>query len=63
MYNNTSYQDDLKFAYEQTISAYQYHVQRYGTWMNMYAIVTGALLVAFYSFDDTKSPPMICLFV
>ena len=41
--------EDLKFAYEQSIKAYQSHVQRYNTWMNMYAIMTGALFVAFYS--------------
>ncbi len=49
MQNNTVYRDDLKFAYEQSVNAYQQHVQRYGTWMNMYAIITGALLVAFYN--------------
>ena len=53
MHNNTSYRDDLKFAYEQSINAYQHHVQRYSTWMNMYAIITGALLVAFYSLYST----------
>lgn len=41
--------EDLKFAYEQSIQAYQKHVERYNTWMNMYAIMTGALFVAFYS--------------
>lgn len=41
--------EDLRFAYEQSISAYQKHVERYNTWMNMYAIMTGALFVAFYS--------------
>lgn len=41
--------EDLKFAYEQSIHAYQKHVERYNTWMNMYAIMTGALFVAFYS--------------
>ena len=57
MLNNTSYRDDLKFAYEQSINAYQHHVQRYGTWMNMYAIITGALLVAFCSFYGTEKSP------
>ena len=41
--------EDLKFAYEQSIQAHQKHVERYNTWMNMYAIMTGALFVAFYS--------------
>lgn len=64
MYNNTSYRDDLKFAYEQSISAYQHHVQRYSTWMNMYAIIAGALFVAFYSFYVSKKSSndlLICL--
>ena len=52
--------EDLKFAYEQSINAYQSHVQRYNTWMNMYAIMTGALFVAFYSIygDNSKSTPV-----
>ncbi len=45
----------LKFAYEQSIIAYQHHVQRYSTWMNMYAIITGALFVAFYSIYGNES--------
>lgn len=51
--------EHLKLAYEQSIQAYQHHVQRYSTWMNMYAIMTGALLVAFYSVygDDKIATP------
>lgn len=41
--------EDLKFAYEQSVQAYQKHVERYNIWMNMYAIMNGALFVAFYS--------------
>ena len=51
--------EDLRLAYEQSINAYQSHVQRYNTWMNMYAIMTGALFVAFYSIcgdNATKTP-------
>lgn len=39
----------IELAYKQSIQAYQHHVERYSTWMNMYAIMTGALFVAFYS--------------
>lgn len=52
--------EDLKFAYEQSISAYQKHVERYNTWMNMYAIMTGALFVAFYSIYGKDSTCIIC---
>ena len=38
-----------KVAYEQAVKAYQFHVQRYHTWVNYYAIFTGALFVAFYT--------------
>lgn len=37
-----------QIAYEQAIKAYQFHVQRYHTWVHYYAIFTGALFVAFY---------------
>lgn len=53
-HGSSSYTDNhpdgkLKCAYEQSVNAYQSHVQRYNTWMNMYAVITGALFVAFYS--------------
>lgn len=37
--------------YDRAISAYQFQVERYHTWMNYYSIFEGALLVAFYSID------------
>lgn len=52
--------EDLKFAYEQSIQAYQKHVERYSTWMNMYAVMTGALFVAFYSIYGKDSTCIIC---
>lgn len=52
--------EDLKFAYEQSIQAYQKHVERYSTWMNMYAIMTGALFVAFYSIFGNDRTYIIC---
>ena len=36
-------------AYDKAIEAYQFHVQRYHTWVNYYAIFVGALFVAFYT--------------
>ncbi len=63
MTNNTGYRNDLKFAYEQSINAYQQHVQRYGTWMNMYAIIIGALLVAFCSFYGTEKSILYVTFI
>mgnify|MGYP001659685583 FL=1 len=38
-----------QIAYEKAIDAYQFHVQRYHTWVNYYAIFVGALFVAFYT--------------
>jgi hypothetical protein len=39
--------EQQRFMYQKAIEAYQYHVNRYHTWMNYYAIFNGALLVAF----------------
>lgn len=48
-------------AYEQAIKAYQFHVQRYHTWVNYYAIFTGALFVAFYNvMPDFKGGYAVC---
>lgn len=55
------YEDKLKVAYEESIKAYQSHVQRYNTWMNMYAIMTGALFVAFYSVYGNENCDKRCL--
>ncbi len=38
----------LEIAYEKAISAYQFHITRYHTWMNYYSIFVGALFVALY---------------
>lgn len=50
--NNFSSSEDKiieqrRFMYQKAIEAYQYHVNRYHTWMNYYALFNGALLVAF----------------
>ncbi len=38
-----------RFLYQRAIEAYQFHVNRYHTWMNYYSIFTGALFVGFCS--------------
>ncbi len=38
-----------RFLYQQAINGYQFHVNRYHTWMNYYSIFTGALFVGFCS--------------
>lgn len=38
-----------EFLYLQAINGYQFHVNRYHTWMNYYSIFTGALFVGFCS--------------
>lgn len=45
----TKKQDISREAYEMSVSAYQFSIKRYNSWMNMYAIITGALFVALYS--------------
>lgn len=36
-----------EFLYQKAIEAYQFHVNRYHTWMNYYSLFDGALLVAY----------------
>lgn len=51
VHNNSTPRDEVReqhrFVYQKAIDAYQYHVNRYHTWMNYYALFNGALLVAF----------------
>lgn len=52
--NNFSSSEDKiieqrRFMYQKAIEAYQYHVNRYHTWMNYYALFNGALFVGFCS--------------
>ena len=51
--------------YDRAISAYQFQVERYHTWMNYYSLFHGALLVALYSLENKSSnsylPLIICL--
>lgn len=41
-----------KEAYDKAIEAYQFHINRYNTWMNYYSIFVGVLFVALYSVMD-----------
>lgn len=41
--------EDNKEAYTRAITAYQFHIERYNTWMNYYSIFVGALFIAYYS--------------
>ena len=49
--NNSTPRDEVserhRFVYQKAIDAYNFHVNRYHTWMNYYALFNGALLVAF----------------
>lgn len=45
--SNEKVMEQQRFMYQKAIEAYQYHVNRYHTWMNYYALFNGALLVAF----------------
>lgn len=50
--------------YDRAISAYQFQVEKYHTWMNYYSLFHGALLVALYSLENCKYdnlPLIICL--
>lgn len=38
-----------QIAYQTAINAYQFHITRYNTWMNYYAIFTGAMFVGLYT--------------
>lgn len=41
--------EQREFLYQQAINGYQFHVNRYHTWMNYYSIFTGALFVGLCS--------------
>ena len=40
--------DKGTLSFKQAMSAFQFQVTRYNTWMNLYALFVGALFVAFY---------------
>lgn len=49
--------------YERAISAYQFQVERYHTWMNYYSLFEGALLVALYSVDRNEVGHLVYLLI
>ena len=49
--------------YDRAISAYQFQVKRYHTWMNYYSLFEGALLVALYSFDRKDVGHLVYLLI
>ena len=53
-----------KEMYEKAINAYNFHVQRYNTWMNQYAIFVGAIFVAYYhDFEKSGILPGVVLLI
>ena len=46
-YQDSTYEEKQKHAYEKAIEAYWHHVDRYHTWMNYYALFNGALFVGY----------------
>ena len=51
---------NTRVAYEQAIKGYQFHVQRYQTWVNYYAIFVGALFVALYNIKPSMRNFCLC---
>lgn len=47
-------QDNLRFFYEKAIEGRNFHYRSYMTYMNLYAIFTGALFVALYTILTAK---------
>lgn len=49
--------------YEKAIEGRNFHYQNYNTWVNYYAIFTGALFVGYYTIIDKCNGPFSCLIV
>jgi uncharacterized membrane protein len=49
--------------YEKAVNGYNFHVKRYGTWTNLYAIFVGAFFIAYYnvSCNDFLSILIACM--
>lgn len=55
---------DICFKYyEKAIEGRNFHYQNYNTWVNYYAIFTGALFVGYYTIIDKCNGPFSCLIV
>ena len=49
--------------YEKAIEGRNFHYNNYNTWVNYYAIFTGALFVCYYTIIDKCNGPFSCLIV
>ena len=49
--------------YDRAISAFQFQVDRYHTWMNYYSLFHGALLVALYSLENNSNNSYLSLII
>lgn len=45
----------IEIAYRTAIDSYQFQIQRYNTWMNYFALFSGALFVAYYTVMDRSA--------
>jgi Na+/proline symporter len=48
-----------KEMYEKAINAYNFHVKRYNTWMNQYAIFVGVVFIAYYNVLSLEKPDSV----
>ena len=47
--------DDQKYLYEKAIEGRKFHMECFNHWMNMYAIINGALFAGLYSVKDSTA--------
>ena len=55
--------DSILYEYETAIKARNFHYENFNYWANFYAIIVGALFVAYYTIGDTNcnAKIMLCL--
>ena len=51
---NSNMNDDNKYLYEKAIEGRQFHMECFNHWMNMYAIINGALFAGLYAVEKTS---------
>ena len=51
---NPNMNDDNKYLYEKAIEGRQFHMECFNHWMNMYAIINGALFAGLYAVEKTS---------
>ena len=49
---NSNMNDDNKYLYEKAIEGRQFHMECFNHWMNMYAIINGALFAGLYTVKE-----------